>query len=78
MTAKEQLRERIESLTEQEAERTLRLLDDVRDPLAELLDGAPLDDEPVTPEEAAAIAEAEADIAAGRTVPLEEILRESE
>jgi hypothetical protein len=76
MTAKEQLRERIETLTEREAERTLRLLDDLRDPLSKFLDAAPLDDEPVTPEEEAAVAEAEADIAAGRTVSLDEIKRE--
>jgi len=76
MTAKQQLRERIETLTEDEAERTLRLLDDLRDPLTRFLDDAPLDDEPATPEEEAAIAEAEADIAAGRTVSLEEIKRE--
>jgi hypothetical protein len=78
MTAKEQLRERIETLSEQEAERTLRLIDDLRDPLTKFLDDAPVDDEPVTPEEEAAIAEAEADIAAGRTVSLEEVMREFE
>lgn len=78
MTAKEQLRERIETLTEREAERTLRLLEDLRDPLTKFLDEAPLDDEPVTPEEQAAVAEAEADIAAGRTVSLDEVLREFE
>lgn len=78
MTAKEQLRERIETLTEHEAERTLRLLDDLRDPLTALLDNAPIDDEPSTPEEEAAVAEARADIAAGRTVSLDEITREFE
>lgn len=78
MTAKEQLRERIETLTEREAERTLRLLDDLRDPLTALLDNAPIDDEPSTPEEEAAVAEARADIAAGRTVSLDEITREFE
>ena len=75
MSAKEQLRERIETLTEHEAERTLRLLDDLRDPVAGFLDSAPLDDEPGTEEERQAVAEAEADIAAGRTVPLDEVLR---
>lgn len=44
MTAKEQLRERIQAFTEREAE---RMLDDLRGPLTELLE-APLDDEPVT------------------------------
>ena len=37
-----------------------------------------LEDERVTPEEEAAVAEAEADIAAGRTVSLDEVLREFE
>lgn len=78
MTAKEQLRERIETLTEPEAERTLRLLDDLRDPVAVFLDSAPLDDEPETDEERAAVAEANAAIAAGDTVSLNEILREFE
>ncbi len=76
MTAKEQLRERIETLTEREAQRTLRLLDDLRDPVAVFLDNAPLEDEPTTPEEEAAVAEARADVAAGRTVSLDEIKRE--
>lgn len=42
------------------------------------LDNAPLDDEPETEEERQAVAEAEADIAAGRTVSLDELLREFE
>jgi hypothetical protein len=40
MTAKEQLRQRVETLTEREAARTLRLLDDLRDPLTKFLDEA--------------------------------------
>jgi hypothetical protein len=76
MTAKEQLRERIESLTEDEAADTLRLLDQRRDPLTRLLENAPLDDEPVTPEEEAAIAEANADIAAGRLISVDEMVAE--
>lgn len=76
MDARQQLRERIETLSEHEAERTLRLIDGLRDPLAALLNTAPIDDEPVTAEEEAAVAEAEADIAAGRTVSLDEITRE--
>ena len=78
MTAKQQLRERIETLTEEQAAETLRLLDQRTDSLTRLLDNAPLDDEPVTPEEEALVAEANADIAAGRTIPLAEILREFE
>jgi len=78
MTAKEQLLQRVQTLTEDEAAETLRLLDQRTDSLTRLLDNAPLDDEPVTPEEEALIAEANADIAAGRTIPLAEILREFE
>ena len=76
MTAKEQLRERIETLTEREAERTLRLLDDLRDPLTKLLDEAPLDDEPVTPEEEALVQQAREEIARGELISADEIRRE--
>ena len=78
MTAKEQLLQRVQTLTEDEAAETLRLLDQRTDSLTRLLDNAPPDDEPVTPEEEALVAEANADIAAGRTIPLAEILREFE
>ncbi|WP_249021234.1 hypothetical protein [Conexibacter sp. S30A1] len=78
MTAKEQLRERVETLTEDEAAETLRLLDRRADPLVVAFRDAPIDDEPVTPEEEAAMAEANADLAAGRTVSLEEAMREFE
>jgi hypothetical protein len=78
MTAKQQLRERVEALTEEQAAETLRLLDQRTDSLTRLLDNAPPDDEPSSPEEDALIAEANADIAAGRTIPLAEILREFE
>jgi hypothetical protein len=76
MTAKEKLRQRVETLTEQEAAETLRLLDQRSDPLTRLLDSASLDDEPSTPEEEALVAEANADIAALRTIALDEVLRE--
>lgn len=76
MTAKEQLRERIETLTEREAERTLRLLDDLRDPLTKLLDEAPDDEEPVTPEEEALVQEARDQIARGELISADEIRRE--
>lgn len=39
------------------------------------LANAPLDDEPVTPEDAAAIAEAREELAEGRTTPLAEVRR---
>ncbi len=78
MTAKEQLLERVEAFSEREAVEALALWDLRADPLVVAFRDAPLDDEPVTPEEEAAIAEAQADLAAGRTVSLEEAMREFE
>jgi O6-methylguanine-DNA--protein-cysteine methyltransferase len=76
MTAKEQLRERVERLTEDEAAETLRLLDQRNDALTRLLDDAPLDDEPTTPEEEAAVQEALEAAARGETITLEELRAE--
>lgn len=79
MTAKEKLRERVEQLTEEEAEAALALVErGLDDPLAVRLARAPLEDEEISPEEEAAAAEGRADIAAGRTVPLDEVMREIE
>ena len=78
MTAKEQLRERIEAFSEEEASEALRLLDLRDDPMIAAFRDAPVDDEPVTSEDDAALAEAQEDIAAGRTVSLEEAMREPE
>jgi hypothetical protein len=76
MTAKEKLRERIEGLTEEEANEALRLLDLRSDPVIAAFRDAPLDDEPWSEDDEAAAAEGRADLAAGRTVPLDEALRE--
>lgn len=76
MTAKEKLRERIETFTEEEAAETLRLLDRRTDPLTVLLDNAPLDDEPVTEEEEAAVQIARDEIARGVTISLDELRAE--
>ena len=76
MTAKEQLRERVEKLTEDEAAETLRLLDRRSDALTRLLDDAPLDDEPTSPEEEAAVQEAMEAAARGETITLEELRAE--
>jgi hypothetical protein len=47
-----------------------------RDPFVRYLDAAPVDDEPVTPEEEAAIAEVEADRAAGvPRIPFDDVKR---
>lgn len=76
MTAKEKLRLQVEALSEEEAQETLRLLELRRDPVVVAFRDAPLDDEPVTAEEEEALAEADRDIAVGRTISLKELKRE--
>lgn len=76
MTAKEQLLERVTKLSEAEADETLRLLDLRTDPVIVAFRDAPEDDEPWTAGDEAAVAEADADFAAGRTASHEEIKRE--
>jgi hypothetical protein len=77
MTVKERLHQVIEQMTDEEAEATLRRIEARRtDPFLRYLDAAPLDDEPVSPEEEAAVAEVEADRAAGvPTIPFDDIKR---
>jgi hypothetical protein len=77
MTVKERLHRAIEEMTDEEAEAALRRIEAQRsDPFLRFLDAVPLDDEPVTPEERAAVAEVEADRAAGMaTIPFDEIKR---
>jgi hypothetical protein len=76
MTAKEKLRARVEELSEAEAADTLDYLASRRDALAELLENAPLDDEPTTPEEEEGLREAREQVARGEVVSAEEIRRE--
>ncbi|HEY7953125.1 MAG TPA: hypothetical protein VID70_09050 [Solirubrobacteraceae bacterium] len=76
MTAKEKLRERIETFSEDEADEALRLLD-LRDPVIVAFRDAPADDEPWTDEDENAAAQGRADVAAGRTISLDEALRET-
>ena len=75
MTAKEQLLERVRALSEAEAAETLALLDQ-RDPVARAFANALLDDEPWTDADETAAAEGRADLAADRTVSLDEAMRE--
>ncbi len=66
MTVKEQLHRVVDALSDEEAEAMLRRLHLLRsDPFLRYLDQAPADDEPVTVEEEAAVAEVEADRADG-------------
>jgi hypothetical protein len=48
------------------------------DPVAGAFRDAPLDDEPWTEEEERAAADGRADLASGRTLPLDEALQDSE
>jgi hypothetical protein len=81
VTAKEQLRRRVEDMSETEAIGVLETLDerprhDAAARLDALLDSAPPDDEPWTAEDEAATAEALAEVERGETIPLEQVRRE--
>lgn len=79
MTAKEQLRQTVEDLSEAEAQDALGFIvrrRDKRDALAELLERAPLDDEPTTPEEDQGVREAKEQVARGEVISADEIRRE--
>jgi predicted transcriptional regulator len=77
VTVKEQLRARIEQMSESEAQALLRIAEQrARDPLTRLWDDAPADDEPWTDADEAAVAEGDADIAAGDVVGLDELRRD--
>ena len=78
MTAKEKLHQVVESLSEPEAEETLDYIERQhgRDPLVELLENAPADDEPTTAEEEEGVREARAEYRRGEVFTAEEIRRE--
>jgi hypothetical protein len=78
MTAKQQLRQLVDELSEVEAAEALDILAARRrrDSLTELLDNAPFDDEPTTPEEDALVQEARDEIARGELISADEIRRE--
>jgi hypothetical protein len=79
MTAKEQLRDIIDTLSEDEARDALRYLEVRRvDPVLAAFLAAPLDDEPVTGEEERSVAEARAQYPRGGSVPLDELRHEFE
>jgi predicted transcriptional regulator len=74
MTTKDDLHHLVDQLDEDAAREALAYLQTLS--LPTFLRDAPLDDEPETEAERAAVAEAEADLAAGRIVSHEEIRRE--
>jgi transcriptional regulator with XRE-family HTH domain len=76
-TAKEKLERLVDELSAEEAAKALAAVErEVTDPLVRAIASAPGEHEPYTPEQEAAIGEGSADIAARRTVSLEEIKRE--
>lgn len=76
MTAKEKLRQLVDELSEAEAAAELRLWSARRGRLIALTDSAPVDDEPFTDEDAAALKESYADLAAGEeTMSVDEFRR---
>jgi hypothetical protein len=77
MTAKEKLRATVEELSESEAASALEYIANrQRGELSQLLESAPLDDEPSTPEEEAAVQLAREELVRGETVSLDEIRAE--
>jgi len=80
MTVKERLHRMVDELSDQEAETLLRRVEALRgDQFLRYLDAAPVDDEPVTAYEEAAIAEVEADRGAGvPRIPFDDIKRDYE
>ncbi|MBW3629314.1 MAG: hypothetical protein KY464_08460 [Gemmatimonadetes bacterium] len=78
-TVKQQLHALIDLLPESEMETARRVLEGLHATAASqryTLEDAPVDDEPETEEERAAVAEARADLAAGRVHSHEELKRE--
>jgi hypothetical protein len=77
VTVKEQLHARIEQMTDSEAEALLRIAEErAADPLSRMWDAAPVDDEPWTDADETAVAEGDADIAAGRVTDLDHLRRD--
>jgi predicted transcriptional regulator len=77
MTTREKAHMLLDELPESEIEPVVEFIASRGgDPVLRLLENAPEEDEEISAEEEAAAAEGRADIAAGRTVSLEEIKRE--
>lgn len=77
---REKMHRLVERIPETEVTHALRYLQYLEeigeDPVRRALDNAPLDDEPETEEERAAVEEGKADLRAGRTLSTEELKRE--
>jgi len=77
VTAKKKLHDLVERMSEREAEALLQKAEEVdRDPLLELLDSAPPDDEPLTDEDKEAISIARAEVRRDEVFSAGEVKRE--
>ena len=77
MTAKEQLHELVDELSEPEAKRALSLVKkEHEDPMIVAFRDAPEDDEPLSAEEEAALEQSHEEYRRGEAVPLDEIRHE--
>jgi hypothetical protein len=74
--SKQQAHELIERLSNGQVSAVVGLLEAMLDPVSVALANAPIDDEPVSDEEARDIAAARASLARGEGIPHEEVLRE--
>lgn len=76
MIARDDLRTMLDAIPDERLPAAREALARLTDPVLLAFLNAPMDDEPLTDGDLAAIAESEADIARGDTVPLEEYLAE--
>jgi ABC-type proline/glycine betaine transport system substrate-binding protein len=79
MVTKEHIHKLVDQILEDDLPEVAHYLENLRtesDPFLRALANAPIDDEPVTPEEAAAVAVAKADLARGEVKSLEEVRAE--
>jgi hypothetical protein len=78
MTTREKARKLLEELPESDMEPVVEFLASRgRDPVLQLLENAPEEDEEISAEEEAAVREARDELAAGApTIPLEQVMRE--
>jgi hypothetical protein len=78
MTVQERLQHAVGTMSDDEAHAVLRMLAEASgDPVAWMLDHAPIDDEPETEEERRAVAEVHADRERGlKPIPLEDVKAE--
>lgn len=80
MSVRDEVHRLVDALPESELPAIRQVLEarsrEVGDSFLRFLNEAPIDDEPTTPEEEQAVAEAREDVRRGRTIPFEEVKRQ--